>query len=271
MTVTEETAKFKTLQARPTPSSFIKPGELIDVVEMTPLTLADRRIYNQLLANAWEKIDQDVTHTVPKKELRGSHNVNDRVGESIQRLMAAVVQVYNERDGKPATLRVQLLGGNIEEKSNDGLLHYRFPTELREILKDSTIFARIRKDVMFALSSKYALALYEMLQKRGNLGHQWAEEFELERFRQLLGVEEGKLLEFKHLNDRAIKPAVMEVNGLADFGCKIEPITEGRKVVRVRLCWWRKSPEELKAAYTELNRPKVGRRVRLSGTAERLN
>ena len=31
-------------------ASLIKPGELVDVVEMTPLTLVDRRTYNLLLA-----------------------------------------------------------------------------------------------------------------------------------------------------------------------------------------------------------------------------
>jgi hypothetical protein len=34
-------------------ASIVKPGELIDVVEMTPLTLQDRRIYNELIGNAW--------------------------------------------------------------------------------------------------------------------------------------------------------------------------------------------------------------------------
>ena len=43
---------YRTLKARPNAKSLIKPGELVDLVEVTPLTLADRRIYNQLLENA---------------------------------------------------------------------------------------------------------------------------------------------------------------------------------------------------------------------------
>src|SRR3546814_6984250 len=31
---------------------IVKPGELVDIVELSPLTLADRRIYNLLIANA---------------------------------------------------------------------------------------------------------------------------------------------------------------------------------------------------------------------------
>jgi hypothetical protein len=63
---------FKTLDARPSPGTMIKPGELIDIVEISPLTLSDRRIYNMLIAGAWDQIDQPVTHSIAKKDLRGT-------------------------------------------------------------------------------------------------------------------------------------------------------------------------------------------------------
>ena len=124
--------------------------------------------------------------------------------------------------------------------------------------------------MIFALSSKYALCLYEVLQKRGNLGWKWSEEFTLERLRQLLGVDPGKLASFKNLNKWAIQPAVLEVNRLSDYGCRVEPVTAGRKVIKVRLSWWRKNTDELKAVYRELQAAKVGRRARLKGTVERI-
>jgi hypothetical protein len=46
-----------------------------------------------------------------------------------------------------------------------------------------------------------------MVQKRGNLKHKHSEEFSLDRFRALLGVEKGKLERFLHLRQRAIDPA----------------------------------------------------------------
>lgn len=84
---------IRTVEARPNADSLIKPGELVDLIEVTPLTLNDRRIYNQLLENAWEAIDKPVTHVIAKSALRGSHNSNDRVGESLERLMSAIVKV----------------------------------------------------------------------------------------------------------------------------------------------------------------------------------
>jgi hypothetical protein len=38
----------------------------------------------------------------------------------------------------------------------------------------------------------------------------------------------------------------------------------------VRLSWWKKNIDEIKAAYRELQTAKVGRRARLKGTVERI-
>ena len=50
---------FRTLQARPNATSLIKP---VSLIEVTPLTLVDRRICNLLLENAWDAFDKPVTH-----------------------------------------------------------------------------------------------------------------------------------------------------------------------------------------------------------------
>lgn len=71
---------YRTLEAKPKRKLDHQAGELVDLVEMTPLTLNDRRIYNQLLAHAWDRINQPVEHVIAKRDLRGSHNANDRVG-----------------------------------------------------------------------------------------------------------------------------------------------------------------------------------------------
>ena len=186
-------ASIRTVEARPNADSLVKPGELVDLVEVTPLTLSDRRIYNQLLENAWDAIDKPVTHVIAKSVLRGSHNSNDRVGESLERLMSAIVKVAVTWEGEPAIERVQLLGGNLESSRNDGLLEYEIPARLRKIIRNSQVFARLQREVMFALSSKYALTLYEMVQKRGNLRWKASERFTLDSLRGIMGVPKGKL------------------------------------------------------------------------------
>ncbi len=262
------TQPYRTIDARPNAQSLIKPGELVDLVEVTPLTLNDRRIYNLLLENAWDAIDKPVTHVISKSLLRGSHNSNDRVGETIERLMTAIVKVHVTRDGEPAIERVQLLGGNVETLRRDGVLHYEIPARLRTIIRDSTVFARLQREIMFALSSKYALTLYEMVQKRGNLKYRTSERFSIDDLRGVLGVPKGKLTTWSNLQLRALKPAVAEVNALSDYLVEIAPIKTGRKVTHVELRWWKKDSAGQGAAERGTRYSKVGRRVQAEERAE---
>lgn len=248
--------------------SFIKPGELIDVVELTPLTLQDRRIYNLLLANAWDSIEEDKTHVIAKKELRGSHNVNDRIGESIERLMGAIVKVKTVEEGEAVLLRMQLLAPNREYQRADGKLLYRFPQELQKVIKESRIFARLQKTIMYSFKSKYSLALYEIVQKRGNLKYKSFDDFALDEFRGLLGVPVDKLQGFRNFNAWAIKPALKEVNFLSEYEVKIEPQKKGRTVVGVRLSWQPKNAAQMSLVSRELDYSKVGRGVRAAESGE---
>lgn len=261
---------IRTVEARPTADSLVKPGELVDLVEVTPLTLNDRRIYNLLLENAWDAIDKPVTHVIAKAALRGSHNSNDRVGDSLERLMSAIVKVAVVWDGEPAIERVQLLGGNLESGRADGLLEYEIPARLRKIIRNSQVFARLQREVMFALSSKYALTLYEMVQKRGNLRWKASERFALDSFRGIIGVPKGKLSSWSNLKLRAIDPAVAEVNALSDFMVEVVPLKTGRAVTHVELRWWRKDGDASGAADRALQFSKVGRRAKAEGRTEQV-
>ena len=102
--------------------------------------------------------------------------------------MGAVAQLRIERDAgegkgpETFTRRVQLLAGTEESARSDGIVFYSFPAAVRGIIRESSQYARLQKQVMFAFSSKYALALYEMVQKRGNLKFKTSEEFPVDRF-----------------------------------------------------------------------------------------
>jgi hypothetical protein len=74
-------------------ATIVKPGELIDVIEITPLTLNDRRTYNLLIAHACKDILEDKLHRIPKVEFKGTHNNYDRLSDLIRALMGAQVEV----------------------------------------------------------------------------------------------------------------------------------------------------------------------------------
>lgn len=268
--------RFKTIDQKPNGDEFAKARELIEIRGTGGLSLQDRRVMNVLYANAGSKLCDEMDHTIGISELRGTHKGGERVTDSIRRLMKTLVEVpAKDSKGAPATKLVQILSDStVTDNENNplGQVTYSFSRGMRAIIKDSTLWGRVRNAVIFAFTSKYALALYELITARINLKHKWQEEFSVADFRALLGVPDGKLERIPNLLQRVIQPAMIEVNGLADFGVQIEPIRQGGKmrglVTGFQVSWWRKDVPDLQAAYSELKRPKVGRRARLEGLVE---
>lgn len=274
--------RFKTIDQKPNGDEFAKARELIEIRGTGGLSLQDRRVMNVLYANAGAKLCDDIGHVIGIAELRGAHKGGERVKDSILRLMKTVVEVpTKDSKGAPATKLVQILSDTtVSDDDNNpaGQVVYSFSRGMREIIKDSTLWGRVRSAVVFAFTSKYALALYELVTARINLKHVFQEEFDLEDFRALLGVPEGKLERIPNFLQRVVQPAALEVNGLADFGVAIEPIRMGGQlrglVTGFRVTWWRKELRDLQSAYQELKRVKTGRLARLKGkteTAEAVN
>jgi hypothetical protein len=263
----------RTIEQKSDGGDFAKARELIEIRGTGELSLQDRRIVNALYANAGQQLCDDVDHVISLAELRGAHKGGERVKKSIIRLMSTVVEVpTKDSKGRPATKLVQILSDSTVSDEDDnptGVVQYSFSRGMRAIIKDSTLWGRVRSSVIFAFTSKYSLALYELISARVNLKHVWMEEFTVEDLRALLGVPDGKLERIPNLLQKVINPSVLEVNGLADFGVRIDPIRDGGKmrglVTGFRVAWWRKAEDELKSAYSELNQSKVGRIARLRG------
>lgn len=260
---------MRTLDLTPLPGEMLKPAELIDIDGATGLSLAARRMYNQLIAHAFGPDMGTEGHEwiIPLSELRGSHKSNERLEDCIVALMKTVVTV---RLANGDTRRVQLLGGNDmgDAARTTGTLTYSFDPKLVPLLRESSVFGKLELAVMHAFTAKYALALYEALARRVRLKNKFTEVFELAAFRELLGVPAGKLETFSNFKLRAITPAVDEVNAIASFSCKVDPVKTSRKVTHIRVSWWQKDVDGLKEAYAELQRPKVGRKARINGQAE---
>lgn len=263
-------AKLKSKDIAKRPGEMVKPNEIIGIGGIEGWSLADRRTWNLLLVNAWSDRLEDPTADfyIRLSELRGLHDSNDRVRECLRKLQKTLVSARMP-DGKTRT--VQMLGGTDmdDEDRDDGVLKYDFHRKLVPLLRSSEIYTRMEVKVLSAFTSKYALALYEVIASRVNL-HKAGEEIDLETLRQWLGVDAGKLGTWSNFRIFALQPALKEVNALSPFTVEAAPIRRGRKVVKVYLSWAKKepfSPAE-QAAAREVNRSKVGRKARIGGTAE---
>lgn len=266
-----ETNSTRTLDVSPNPGEMVKPAELIEVKGAAKLTLAERRLFNVLLRHAFgpDLASEGRRFEISVADLRETHESNDRLVQSIEALMTTVVTIKRP-DG--STDRVQLLGWNnlSDPKRPRGNFKYSIPPELALLLKDSTVFAKLEMEVLRAFTSKYALALYEAVARRVRLKYVFTERFSMDDFRELLGVEADKLTTFGNLNQYAIKPALLEVNALSDFTVTVVPEKTGRRVTGVLIGWGAKDIEGRKAAYAELQRPRVGRKARITGTVEEM-
>lgn len=260
----------KTLDKTPGMGEMLKPAELIELRSTGPLTLQDRRVFNLLIENAWGPhiAEPGRVFSIETSELKGPTEPNMRLVEAVERLMRTIVTT---RDTEGNETRLQLLSTNtLRTTVNRGTFEYCFPPRLAELLKDSTIFAKLDLEVMRSFSSKYAFALYEAISRRVRLRHIFTERLSIADLRELLGVETDKLLPFKNLHRKAIVPAVVEVNAISPYAVTILPRKEGRKVVEFIMGWSMKDQDGMKEAYSELHRPRIGRKERATGTAENL-
>lgn len=260
---------LRTLSLTPSHDEAIKPSELIQITGHQQLTLNARRAITVLWHNAHRQgVEEGGDYTIELSELRpDGHKGSEMVEDAILALMQTVLTV---RLSGNRTRRVQFLGGNdMDDPSRPaGMLTYSFDKRLVEILRDSSIWGRIALPVLMAFSSKYAVSLYENACQWSNLSRKIYQDFTLEEFRQLLGVKDGKYAAFGALNKHVLKPAAEEINALAPFNVQLVPVKTGKRVTGIRLGWWRKSNEELQEAWAEAQRPRVGRRARISGRVE---
>ena len=244
-----------TLKAKATEYSLVKPGELIDIVELTPLKLHDKRLFNEMLANAWADIGESKEHRIHKSDIRVIDKNLERLEESVDRLMGTIIKTVVEEDGEKYKRTFTFLSRIDNAIRDDGWIKYKFSDDAENMMLNSNVFARIQREVMFALSSRYSLALYEILAKRVNLRHTQHEMFELDVFRQMLGVPNDKYKLMSHLRTRILDTAFAEVQQLTNIGCAYQLVrNRGKGYTHIKVTWF---PKDASAAYdAEKNRNK---------------
>lgn len=260
-------------------TGFPKAAELIEITGAHALEASDRAIFNQLLQVAHDSerlTEADAEWEITLSSLRrasSKHESNDRVRESLRRLRRTEVKVtyVSARTSKRRVMETHLLEftDTDEENSTDATVQFGIPKRLRLVLARSNRWGRIRCEISYAMTSKYAIALYELICLRANR-EQCVEVMSSAQFRDLLGVPPGTYergLDFKR---KVIDPALLEVNGLSDLGVDIQLRRRHARapIHEVAISWWRKSGDEYRAAMQERNRSKVGRMARLRGEVE---
>jgi hypothetical protein len=257
---------------------FPKAAELIEIEGAHALEASDRALMNTLLQHAHDSgrlTEPDAEWEISFAHLRqcqSKHESNDRIRDSVRRIRRVEVKIFHtSADGTSRVLESNLLNftdTSVEDTPN-ATVQFGIPKRLRMILASSNRWGRIRCEVGYAMTSKYAIALYEMICLRANRDS-CIETIDMLKFRELVGVPPGAYDRPDNFIRFVITPALLEVNGLSDMGVRIDMVRKHPRAIAhaVMLCWWRKSSEDMAAATRERGRSKVGRMARLKGAVE---
>ena len=258
---------------------FPKAAELIEIEGAHALEASDRAMFNQLLQTAHDSgrlTEPDAEWEISLAGLRRAstkHESNDRIRASLRRLRRTEVRVtyVSPRTRLSRTKETQLLEFTDTDDSDSpsATVQFGIPKRLRIVLARANRWGRIRCEIAYAMSTKYAIALHEMICLRANL-ERCVETINMGKFCKLLGVPPGAYDRADNFMRNVIAPALVEVNGLSDLGGEIEMVRKHSRAPAhaVAITWWRKQPDEFRAAMLERSRPRVGRMARLKGQVE---
>lgn len=253
---------------------YPKPGEIVEMdFAVGSLGLAARKTLLLLLQKAGGDAWQDKTFTITKKELRGSHESNDRIGDVLDELMNVKVKLRTTSiRNRDAIMTSPLMEWHIEEVSDDGMsiVEYRFSEAARVAIAGSDYYAQIRMAVAMAFKSKYAFSLYELgslyLRRRDR---RWRGT--IAELRQKIGVPADIYTNFALLRREVLVKAKAEIDQLSDFvmsWTEIRGDGKGRPVKEIELTFQPKDGSAIEEAADELERPQIGRAARREGTVE---
>lgn len=252
-------------------AGFPKPVELIEIVGASALEAQDRAVLNVLYQHAHDSghlTKAGARWEIAASTLRTSrHESNDRLGDTLLRLMQVIVHVpYTDPvTGDPRVLMTPLFRFfDRSVSSTGGTVRFGIPEELGPVLAVSGRWGRIRAEAVCAMTSKYAIALYEMIQLRAAMDN-CVETFPLDRFRDLMGVPKKSYERGNDFVRFVLDAAAVEVNGLSDLGVQVQAVRQHPKapITAVTVAWWRKDPASFRATAAELRQSKLGRRARL--------
>lgn len=244
---------------------FFRPGQ-------RALSLRAAKLWHLLVKAASVDLAASKQHTIPLSDLYDiGHMPREMRIDTIRELQTTLVEVRVPSPKVKGGTRIMsgtLLSHVERDEDDSGDLVFEFSRTLRRVFADSPHWAVLSKRAVMAFESRYALRLFEIVAVRANHQYKASETFALDELRARLGVPLGKLERWDNLRARALEPAIAEVNQLAGFTVRYEPIKQGRAVSAVRLHWAEKPAPALKATKRELDGSRVGRKARRDGSAE---
>ena len=210
-------------------------------VSCNQISLLQRKIWNVLLANAYDDLQKKERYSIKMQDLMKVLNFDSNDIELLKdsvRKMHTIAVEWNTLDKDQEKIWIgSNFMGEVVIKPKSGIVHYAWGPEFRKLLYNPTMYAKINLIVQSRFKSKYSLNLYELcvdyfIKKQGRGETPW---ISVDDFRKLMGVENDKYYNnFKRLNARIIKHAITEVNKESDISVDMVKKLDLRKVVALK-------------------------------------
>lgn len=272
---TGRTMKAAHQVAKASGRSIIKAGELVEArfANGVSPSLTARKTLALLIAKAAGDAWRAGPFSITKRELRGSHESNDRLPVTLDELMnMKFVMPTTSSRGRPATLTAALLAWTIHEHDDEGsaIVEWEWTEPARVVLQGSDYYARLNRAALLAFRSKYSVTLYEMgCLMAGRRDSSWTAT--ISELRERLGVAAGTLANFADFRRLVLLQAKAEVDQLAAFTMDwTEQRGARNKVMAIVIRFTPKSADATSEAADEVDRHKAGRKARRDGSVEHL-
>ena len=137
-----------------------------------------------------------------------------------------------KKDSKLQEWTCSFLSGYVYEPE-DGKLAFQFNPIAAKQFQQRRLYSRLLLQIQAPIKSGHALTLYEYLNDELQRQKDNIEKMllSLNDFRLLLDIGDGQYPEFKHFNQRAIKPAFKEINEHTDVEASYDFVRENRSIV----------------------------------------
>jgi hypothetical protein len=251
----------------------VKPGELVEAsfVDGASFSTAARKVHVLLLAKAAGDAWEDRWHTITKAELQQAHQATVRLQDVMDELMSTFLRVrVVDENGLPEVLSGAIVDGHkiAVSDSAKARIRWKFSDAMREVMRRSDYYAELKTQIVAALESRYSVTLYEL----GCAYYRrdrpiWSGT--VDEFRTLIGVP-NTYRDWTDIRRRTLDAARAELDFLAPFSMSWSEVRRGRAVERVEIIFRPKDDQGRADAAAELQRSRVGRKARRSGTVEQI-
>ena len=212
-------------------SDVLKPSPMIAC--KADLNKIDRYLWNVLYTKAYDHLKSKDVFEVSEQILLGyfpyeTRNI-EHLKAALKHLTGTLVEYnYLNKDKRNVWGCFTLLGS---ARLENGMCTYSYAPDLRKMLDNELMYAKISLLISQKFNSKYSLILYELTCDYQGIGKiPW---MDLEHFRGLMGIQKEEYPRFNNLKAWVITPALNEVNEKSNWLLKLETKRTGRSISHI--------------------------------------